>query len=58
MLNLARPRETIPFVIYQFIYQFGGKKGGFLKIVKNVAQSEKSQKTKKDEGSSLTPRPL
>jgi len=54
MLNLARPRETIPFVIYQF----GGKKGGFLKIVKNVAQSEKSQKTKKDEGSSLTPRPL
>src|SRR5438132_13437898 len=33
--------------VYQFIYQFGSKKAVFLKLMKNIAPSEKTQKPKK-----------
>ena len=42
--------------VYQFFYQFDAKKRWFLQLRKNVARSEKTQKTKKDEELAITPR--
>jgi hypothetical protein len=38
--SLTRP-------VYQFIYQFGSKKAVFLKLMKNIAPSKKTQKPKR-----------
>jgi hypothetical protein len=51
ILNVARTHPPFehfdPLTVYQFLYQFGRKKTGFLQLVKNNLRSEKTQKPKK-----------